>query len=273
MPAAYAHYRFGKDVLECLPFLYRKPIEKYRELYDIGLHGPDILFYYKPLSANPVNQTGFGMHDRPGEDFFGKALEKYKLSENPEAMKAYLSGFICHFVLDSTCHPYIEKMMEKSGLSHTEIETELERYFMTKDGKKPSRYVPVQHIHVSDETSNVIASCFDSISPEEITDSLTWMIRFLKLLHVSGSKKRTLLYLGLHIIRKYNDVQGLIMKAEINETCKKYCVILNKLYTEAVTVAASLIQQYTNTLDHDQPLSPRFALTFGAGDKWKELII
>ena len=28
-------------------------IEKYKELYDIGLHGPDTLFYYKALKSHP----------------------------------------------------------------------------------------------------------------------------------------------------------------------------------------------------------------------------
>ena len=32
MPSAYTHYRFGKEVLSCLPKHYRRPIEENREL-------------------------------------------------------------------------------------------------------------------------------------------------------------------------------------------------------------------------------------------------
>ncbi len=273
MPAAYTHYRFGKDVLECLPFVYKKPIKKYRELFDIGLHGPDILFYYKPLSSNPVSQSGFAMHDKPGTEFFEKACEIYKSLNNPDTLKAYLYGFICHFALDSTCHPYIEKMTSESGIDHNEIETELDRYFMRKDRIQPSKYIPVQHIHPRIEAGIIISPCFDSVTPENIADALKDMIRVHKLLHVSGNGKRKCLYLALKLLGKYDSVQGLIMKPETKDICQKYCILLNKLYTEAVTVAASLIQQYAGVLDHEGTLPSRFAQTFGAGEKWEELFI
>lgn len=70
MPSTYAHYRMGQEVYRNLTGKPKQIIEKYKELYDIGLHGPDILFYYKPLFANPVNQVGYAMHDRPGIEFF-----------------------------------------------------------------------------------------------------------------------------------------------------------------------------------------------------------
>ena len=42
MPSTYAHRRFGADVLERLPAELQEKIAPYRELYDIGLHGPDL---------------------------------------------------------------------------------------------------------------------------------------------------------------------------------------------------------------------------------------
>lgn len=56
MPTTYTHYRFGMDVLSQLPDSLKKEIEKNLSLYHIGLHGPDILFYYKALSRNKVNR-------------------------------------------------------------------------------------------------------------------------------------------------------------------------------------------------------------------------
>lgn len=46
MPAAYAHYTFGKKVLANIenPDI-RRIITEHRALFDIGLHGPDILFF------------------------------------------------------------------------------------------------------------------------------------------------------------------------------------------------------------------------------------
>ncbi len=273
MPAAYAHYRFGKDVLSCLPFIYRKPVKKYRELYDIGLHGPDILFYYMPLSKNTINQTGYAMHDRPASEFFEKAAEIYGEAGDQEALKAYLYGFVCHFTLDSSCHPYIEKMIKASGISHSEIETEFERYLMRKDGLDPAAYIPIRHIRASEEAAKVIAPCFDPLTPAQIKSSLKGMIVSHKLLHAPGSRKRSFLYLALMLTGNYTSMQGLIMKPEKNEACEGYCGLLEHLYTEAVTVAASLVQQYTDVLDRGAALSPRFLQTFGAGDNWEELYL
>ena len=49
MPTTYAHYKFGKEVMSALPRPLQNSIENKRALFDIGLHGPDILFYYKAL--------------------------------------------------------------------------------------------------------------------------------------------------------------------------------------------------------------------------------
>ena len=70
MPSTYAHRRFGADVLERLPAELQGKIAPYRELYDIGLHGPDLLFYYHAAKSNPVSALGNAMHEQPGAVFF-----------------------------------------------------------------------------------------------------------------------------------------------------------------------------------------------------------
>ena len=42
MPTTYAHYKFGEEVMGALPRPLQTSIENKRELFDIGLHGPDI---------------------------------------------------------------------------------------------------------------------------------------------------------------------------------------------------------------------------------------
>lgn len=46
MPSTYAHYRFGEDIKRQLYGREKLIIEKYQDLFEIGLHGPDILFYF-----------------------------------------------------------------------------------------------------------------------------------------------------------------------------------------------------------------------------------
>ena len=47
MPSHYAHYRLGRQVrLELTPDA-AEVVGRWPSLYLIGLHGPDILFYYR----------------------------------------------------------------------------------------------------------------------------------------------------------------------------------------------------------------------------------
>ena len=66
MPAFYAHYRFGCDVLKQLPEDIRSICTAHRGLFDIGLHGPDIYFFYRPVLPNKVNRIGYAAHKRSG---------------------------------------------------------------------------------------------------------------------------------------------------------------------------------------------------------------
>ena len=58
MPALYAHNRFGNDVLATLPPSLKDFFVKYTEAFHLGLQGPDILFYYKPLTKNTIKRYG-----------------------------------------------------------------------------------------------------------------------------------------------------------------------------------------------------------------------
>ena len=44
MPSAYAHLRFGREVLSALPPKYRAAAKAMNQLYTVGLQGPDPLF-------------------------------------------------------------------------------------------------------------------------------------------------------------------------------------------------------------------------------------
>ena len=57
MPTTFTHDVFGKDVLKRLPAPLKETIKSAKGLYRIGLHGPDIFFYYRPLYKNHVNQV------------------------------------------------------------------------------------------------------------------------------------------------------------------------------------------------------------------------
>ena len=66
MPSAYAHLRFGREVLSALPPKYRAAAKAMNQLYTVGLQGPDPLFFYNPLASNSVAHQGHALHAQSG---------------------------------------------------------------------------------------------------------------------------------------------------------------------------------------------------------------
>lgn len=57
MPTTYTHYAYGQEVFHKLPEELQRKIEPYIEYYNIGVHGPDILFYYHSYCKNKVKSV------------------------------------------------------------------------------------------------------------------------------------------------------------------------------------------------------------------------
>lgn len=271
MPTTYTHYRFGKDVMGALPRPLQQSIEAYRELFDIGLHGPDILFYYRFFEKNHVNQQGFALHDLPADQFFEHAVKVIETSRDRSAARAYIYGVICHFALDSECHKYVEKMIQVSGISHGEIEMELDRYLLTEDHIDPITYLGTRHIHPTRENAEVIAPFYEEITAEELKKSLTWMIWVHKLLLAPKKWKRNVLFGAMKVAGMYESNKGMVMSIEPNPACKDYCRLLKKQYAGAVPLAVGLILKYQKVLFKGEKLPERFHETFGAGENWETL--
>lgn len=271
MPTTYAHYKFGKDVIGALTRPLQQSIESRRELFDIGLHGPDILFYYKALSKNRVNGLGYEMHDQFADEFFTRAVKVIEESQDKAAARAYIYGFICHFALDSECHPYVEKMIQVSGISHSEIEMEFDRLLLKEEYIDPVTYLATKHIHPTRENAEIIAPFFEGISVEEVQKALSSMITCHKMLLAPKPMKRKLLFGGMKLVGQYEHLHGMVMSEKANPACAEYSQLLKKQYAGAVLVAAGLIVKYQKVLFDGAELPRRFHKTFGAGEKWEEL--
>ena len=62
MPSVYAHYRLGVALLPTFPADARRTIQRFRRLFDVGLHGPDIFFYYATEVVAARKNIGSLMH-------------------------------------------------------------------------------------------------------------------------------------------------------------------------------------------------------------------
>ena len=85
MPSTYAHFRLGRELLPLLSGPLRAAADAYPQLYDIGLHGPDILFNHCPLVKTRINRMGYTIHARSGSEFFSISLEAVRRGGQPES--------------------------------------------------------------------------------------------------------------------------------------------------------------------------------------------
>ena len=264
MPTTYAHYTFGMKVLKELSKELRECIGKNTDLYNIGLHGPDILFYFKPLKSNKINKLGNEIHKTNADVFFNNAKETILSCDDYNKAFAYISGFICHYMLDSQCHPYIRT--KESQISHNEIEAEFDRAIMLEDNLNPITFKPTSHIVPSIENAKCIASFFRDASSEEILKALKSMKVYLNLLVAPGRIQRALLTGALKISGSVDKI-GLIKKYSPIEGCGEINDELMELYNEAIKPCALLIEEYFNmcrdTSFTNVNINERFNRNFG----------
>ena len=271
MPSTYSHYRFGKEVLTLLPESVQALAEKNRGLYDIGLHGGDICLYYEPMTFTAVKKTCFAVHKEYGDELFTRMTPRIGTSSDPDAFKAYLIGFICHYALDKVCHPYVEKIHSLQQVSHTELETDLDRNWMIQDGLDPMSHFPITHINPSEFHSTIIQEFFDNLSVKEVQDSLQGMIDVTKFFHAPTEKRLQELYQLLRDNNCFGPMHGLIMKANQSPYSPQYYPLFQRLYDEAVPLAVKLINNYMDYLANGTPFVPEFHFTFGPGENWESL--
>lgn len=120
MPDIVVHTKFGAEVAE------RMELDIDRDIYNFGLLGPDPYLFYRwfvPPFRNRVNRYSSVMHRERTGDFLTELARRAK--ESREVL-SYLCGFLCHYALDSTAHPYINAKANNSGAMHMAIEHKLD---------------------------------------------------------------------------------------------------------------------------------------------------
>lgn len=141
MPGFYTHYLFGTTTYPHMEQNYLKRIiSEEKRAYCLGLQGPDFLFYFLPSYLFHKQNLGSILHEqRTGSFLFHlvKICDSFKNPAQRQIAEAYTAGFLGHYYLDCTCHPYVYNMtgfhMKKSQRyysRHIEFETELDRVLL-----------------------------------------------------------------------------------------------------------------------------------------------
>ncbi len=262
MPTTYTHDLFGKQLYQKLPEEMQEIIRENKDLYRIGLHGPDILFYLLPVPSVP--RIGVKMHKEPARFFFERGLRKVRAGGN-KPLLAYLLGFGGHYLLDSVCHPAVNHIDDEGILSHTLSEKELDRAFMLEEGKNPLKFYPSDCIVPKTSYAKVIHEAIPEVSCRKIY----WSLRMMKLLTNAmvcdngGRRKRALAFFGGFVSKKGTDsALEHFMDEQPVEGSLRPVIELKQMYKRALEEAPQYLKELYFLSNEGQPLSRRFDKTY-----------
>ena len=261
MPSAYAHYRFGTQMLEALPGDISRPIQRFRHMYDLGLYGPDIFYYTGPVLKSDAGFMGIKFHEQTGREFFVRVCRMLR-QERPEAGIAYLHGVLCHYCLDSMLHPFVMEQAALGNATHMEIETEFDRFLLQTDGKTSADltgFLPRSKLTPGEY--DAIANFYPPASGRNVKKALHNTVYWLRLLATPEGTKRKLLETGMKLTDK--SLQGMFMTTQPNDKCAELNEQLLALYEKAQAQMPILLHQLQEHMTHGEPFEEAFAPSFG----------
>lgn len=195
MPGYMTHYIFGRlEYKKLQQGDIKYAIKNNRNVFHLGLQGPDIFFYYPAAILISRRNLGSIIHDCSTGKYIDKMLEyvmenekkigandknetnvqnetgiidKSKKAKNKidiDIAIAYIAGFLGHYCMDATAHPYIyyrTDYINKDNLyysKHASLETDID-YLLTQKylKKKASRIHYGKLLQLTERQCKVVA--------------------------------------------------------------------------------------------------------------------
>lgn len=265
MPSNYAHYRFAAQMLQRLPGDVRRPVQRYRRLYDIGLHGPDIFYYYFPALKSSRSFLGIKFHEQTGKEFFQRICRAARM-DGSEAALSCVYGIFCHYCLDSILSPVIRREAEASGVTALEMETEFDRFLLETDGKlPPHRQELTGHLKLLPQEADTVAKFYPPATGKMVLESLRAMRMTRRLLTAPEGGGRKLLEQSIRVGGR--QTAAMLMTTEPNPRCAQKNPVLLDAYQQAEEHFAALLPQLMAHLTYNAPLEAPFHKRFdGSAD-------
>ncbi len=92
-----------------------------RDIFRFSVMTPDIYLHYRfmfPHFRHGIPERSKTMHHTKVQEYLTELIKK---SENPEVF-SFLAGVLCHYALDSICHPWVNRQANNNGILHAAIE-------------------------------------------------------------------------------------------------------------------------------------------------------
>lgn len=178
MAALITHDFFGQDAFGAALQSAELETPDERDAFLLGNQGPDPLFYLillPPLDA--FRRLGGRMHDEGPSSLLAAmrtSVDALDESEQPIG-RAYLAGFVCHYLLDRAVHPLVKHWVQgicEAGVPgldgsdasavHAEIERDWDEMVLyTKRNQTIMTYKPYEEVlRVREEVLNIVGKVY-----------------------------------------------------------------------------------------------------------------
>ena len=157
MPSIITHHIFAERILKKIDKNIKELFIQEKDIYLTFAQSHDYLFYYvfDIKKGKEIRNLGHYAHKNKTQQYFLNIIKYIKdnnLQQNEQAL-AYLYGSLTHYILDTTCHPYIfyktgtyntdDKNTNKYHGEHTHIEKDLDSIYYKKEYNKEYKYCNV----------------------------------------------------------------------------------------------------------------------------------
>ena len=220
MPSSMTHTYFGLDTFEKINDNCKDKIQGSMEYFKTFCQGPDVFYFYHLFigkNAKIVKNIGSHIHKNDTRKFFITLIHYIHDNnlKNNSSVMSFLYGYICHYFLDTVCHPFIfyktgnfkvkEPATYKYNTLHADMEFFIDRYLIhERERIEPSKYkIHKQFLNVKNmdkdlkDAINYTFSIFDFDTDKEIKfdkiylDSIGDMKKFFRIFNYDyfGLKK------------------------------------------------------------------------------------
>ena len=246
----YAQYRFGRELLESMPPELRRSVGRFRQLYDMGLHGPELLDF---------TAQGQKFLLQSGDVFFDRVCRAVRMDRSEGAM-AYLYGLIAYYAINSVASPYINRAAGALGITPGRVRTEFDRYLLERDGHSPAyRYDRSRHIHLTPGECDTVSMFYPGVSGTTVEKSVKKMARVIGAPVLPAGSRRDMVVKLMELQRLGDSVIATRPERRLKSANED----LARLYELARQHYSSLLEQVQTRLRKKVPFGPDFSLPLG----------
>lgn len=236
MPNFYTHLRFARETFAQLSPELQTSLNPEYDSFLLGNFGPDPLYF----GGKILREQGLSLHNGSGRAALG--VYKTAMERNTPYARSFAAGYFLHFLLDSGMHPLIYEAMEKTGLTHRNLEGELDRMLISWDGCGRKEAFP--SFSTPEFFLMTAARMAPGISPQAYQRGLQNFRRVS--LGLTASTGTPLRYAanGLSRITKIQGLRGAVLAREPESEAIKWLLRLEGRYGEILSTAPQTLTEF-----------------------------